>query len=79
MGEYKYDCERQGWSRVTTGYFKSSQTHRASPEGWGDKSLQSFCYRHRATKGINSEMDVNVAINVHQSSDHNAGFTEHYI
>lgn len=79
MGEYKYDCEWQGWSRATAGLFKSSQPHRASPEGRDDNSLQGFCCRHRGTKGINSEIDVNVAIKVHQSSDSNAGFTEHYV
>jgi len=77
MGEYKYDCEQQGWSRVTAGHLKSSQPHRDFPEGRDENFLQGFCCRHRATKGINSEIDVNISINFHQSSDHSVGFTEH--
>lgn len=79
MGEYKYDYKQQNWSRVTGGHLKSSQPNRASPEGRDDNSLQGFCCRHGATKGIYSEIDVNFGVKVHQSSDRNGGFMEHYV
>lgn len=57
---------------MPAGHLISSWPHVASPEGRDDDSLQYFCCRHRATKGINSKADANVTINIHPSSECNS-------